>query len=141
MNNKKFLINPAMADSIWCPEPWQIIHYQNESRLNSFWVGFIGALVLLPQRILIEIFLAALFGKFKIAIFSLVFIPVSTIRWMVWGIQGRAFGLQIDLNTLQNARFMEPVEVAMAFVLGKNEPIMTQDEFARAALSTAKMPD
>lgn len=121
----RFLINPLVAKSFWTPEPYQMVHWHNPSRLNSFWLGTIAQVVMLPGRLWHEFFLLMFMGHLRAAAwFGLWCLPVSTFAWFVLGVRGRLFAIDLPIGIIANSEVMTE-EVALQFMcLGVDEVVV-----------------
>ena len=115
---RQFIISPLSEPSGWTPEPYQILNYPNENYLNSLWLGLVAPLVMFPTRLWNEVVRLALAGHLLLAAQMLVFIPISSIKWLWWGVRGMAYAVNAEPKELMQAHILQPHESLMAMVAG-----------------------
>lgn len=109
------VINPFGKPSIWTPEPYQILCFPNENRLNSAWLGLVAPWVMLPGRLWREVLRVALLGRLLYAAKHLFWlIPYTSALWLVWGLKGHAYAVDATISQLTGARFLAPHESLIA---------------------------
>lgn len=111
------IINPYAKTSGWFPEPYQLLQYPNENRLNSLWLGLVAPFVMLPGRLWNEVLRVLLAGHPLSALKNLLWmIPHTSLLWMKWGIRGHAYVVYATMDQLWGARFLKPHESVIAAI-------------------------
>lgn len=109
------VINLFAKPSTWCPEPYQILHFPNENRWNSAWLGLAAPLVMLPGRLWNEVLRVALRGRPGYALkHLLVHIPHTSFLWLRWGLAGEAYAIDATVKQMAGARYLLPHESLIA---------------------------
>lgn len=123
LSSPRYSINLINAQSIWTPEPHQMLNWPNPSRLNSLWLGLVAPLIMLPGRLWNEVIRVAARGHVGSAAVMLGFIWSSSLLWAGWGLRGDAFALDLDPETLMWSRFLTPDQAIEALMAGDNDVI------------------
>lgn len=123
----RFLINAALFNLMWTPEPWQIVRFPNPSYANSLWLGTVWNFMNLPTRAWHEV-IRVLFSRHALyAPYMLWMLLYTTFRQVLWGFVGMNRAIDVPIELRIKADIMEPVEAANRIKAGDARAVVEQE--------------